>query len=121
MTPTSHTRNLVIAAHGVGNDAFFPFIHYFEYLLAKGFSVYAFDLDGHGHSSTTVFDHNIVGMMEDAFEQIPMLGQYSKIHLLGQSLGGLLSLDFLKRKNLDSACMIGTPISSRMNTFDFYA
>ena len=55
LTPRDAPRARVLVAHGAGNDAVYPLLELFRALLRAGAEVFAFDLDGHGCASTTVF------------------------------------------------------------------
>ncbi|HKP76731.1 MAG TPA: alpha/beta fold hydrolase, partial [Longimicrobiaceae bacterium] len=83
----------VVAVHGAGNDALYPQLALFQALVAHGVEVFAFDVDGHGAGSTTVFSPDAVrtcvaAAVDEAERGRPAL----PLHLLGHSFGGSLVL-----------------------------
>lgn len=86
----------VVMAHATGNDALYPHGALVLALLAAGFEVFLFDLDGHGRYSTTRLDpHLIRGAVRaaiDHYRSVSKADPSTRIHLVGQSLGGALAL-----------------------------
>jgi alpha-beta hydrolase superfamily lysophospholipase len=96
--PAAAPRSLVLLVHASGNDALFPQLGLILELLARRHAVFTFDLDGHGRLSTTCLDldaaRDAVAAATRAARSDPALaGPATRaLHLVGQSLGGVLSL-----------------------------
>jgi alpha-beta hydrolase superfamily lysophospholipase len=89
-------RARVVAAHGAGNDALYPQIALFQALVARGVEVFAFDVDGHGAASTTVFSADAIHTCVAAAVEQAERGRIElPLHLLGHSFGGSLVLHAL--------------------------
>lgn len=108
-------RARVVTVHGAGNDALYPQIALFEALIRRGVEVFAFDIDGHGAGSTTVFSPEIVTSaiavaVEEAERGRPSL----PLHLVGHSFGGSLVLSALAEGTVPHAAsgvVISSPVS----------
>jgi alpha-beta hydrolase superfamily lysophospholipase len=108
-------RARVVAVHGAGNDALYPQLALFEALVRRGVEVFAFDVDGHGAGSTTVFAPEtvpsaIVAAVAEAERGRPAL----PLHLVGHSFGGSLALHALAEGTVPHAASgvaISSPIS----------
>jgi pimeloyl-ACP methyl ester carboxylesterase len=118
LVPRGEARGRVLLVHGAGNDALYPLHALCKPLLRAGLEVFAFDLDGHGRESTTVFN---VDRMEDALadaaEHAEAAGPPLPLHLLGHSLGGSLVLHALSRPGWErvvSAAVISAPVRLRI-------
>lgn len=119
-SPPGPDRLMVVSLHGTGNDAFFPQCGLFARLLTAGHQVFAFDLDGHGQTSTSLLDRQeIRSALPRALEQVRSAGQ---VHVLGHSLGGVLALDALARhsEKLRSLVLIGTPLKISLSPGQFH-
>jgi pimeloyl-ACP methyl ester carboxylesterase len=89
-------RARVVAAHGAGNDALYPQLALFQALVARGVEVFAFDVDGHGAGSTTVFSPDTVpSAITAAVAQAERGRAALPLHLIGHSFGGSLVLHAL--------------------------
>jgi len=111
--PETPPKGIVLFAHATGNDCIFPQISMFQEFINAGYSVFSFDLDGHGSESTTSLTPDQVRTcIGQAIEIIDSLGTDLPIHLIGQSLGGALVLDFLSKNShkISSAAIMGVPI-----------
>jgi pimeloyl-ACP methyl ester carboxylesterase len=108
-------RVRVVAAHGAGNDALYPQLALFEALVRRGVEVFAFDVDGHGAGSTTVFSpETVLSSIAAAVEQAERGRGALPLHLLGHSFGGSLVLHALAEGTVPhaaSAVVISAPIS----------
>lgn len=116
-TPAGAPRGRVVAAHGACDDALFPLVALYRALLERGFEVFAFDLDGNGWESTTVFSAGgIRGAVAAAVREAERGRPKLPLHLLGHSLGGALALDALARGEVeaDSAVVVATPLRVRV-------
>ncbi|HEX2078983.1 MAG TPA: alpha/beta fold hydrolase [Longimicrobium sp.] len=111
-------RVRVLVAHGAGNDAVYPLLELFRGLLRAGAEVFAFDLDGHGCSSTTVFAPDTVRTAVAAAAEAAERGRPPlPLHVIGHSLGGSLVLDALAAGQLDhavSAAILSAPVDVRI-------
>lgn len=86
-------RARVVAVHGAGNDALFPQLALFQALVRRGVEVFAFDVDGHGAGSSTVFSiDGALSAVSAAVEAAERGGTPLPLHLLGHSFGGSLAL-----------------------------
>ena len=116
-------RGVVFTAHGTGNSAFYPFIKIFKHLIGLGFSIYTFDLDGHGvKSSTKISEHSVQTCIPQALEELKRLvNSEDKISFLGHRLGGSLILDHLmKNPNLKSnSIIISSPLYFKFSITGF--
>lgn len=118
LRPARAPRGRVLAVHGTGNDALFPLAGLFKALLGRGLEVFAFDLDGHGRGSDTVFRSGAIGgavpaalgAAADAPAALPL-------HAVGESLGAALLLRALANRPplpLRSAVLVGLPLGLRV-------
>ena len=115
ISPGGQSRGLVLWVHGVGNDSLYPHRTIFAQILAQGFSIFTFDLDGHGTLGTTRFiPGDLAGCIPDALSQIPASSR-EHLHLVGHSLGGALVADYLctHQPAVRSATIISTPFQAR--------
>lgn len=116
--PREGARARVLVAHGAGNDAVYPLLELFRALLHAGAEVFAFDLDGHGCSSTTVFAPDTVRTAVAAAADAAERGRPPlPLHVVGHSLGGSLALDALAAGQLDravSAAILSAPVDVRI-------
>jgi alpha-beta hydrolase superfamily lysophospholipase len=108
-------RARVIAAHGAGNDALYPQLALFEALVRGGVEVFAFDLDGHGAGSSTLFSAETVpSALAAAVAQAERGRPALPLHLVGHSIGGSLVLHALAEGAVEhaaSAVVISAPVS----------
>jgi alpha-beta hydrolase superfamily lysophospholipase len=118
LVPAGAARGRVLLAHGAGNDALYPLHALCKPLLRAGLEVFAFDLDGHGRESTTVFDvARIEDALADAAERAEDGGPPLPLHLLGHSLGGSLVLHALSTPGWErvvSAAVVSAPVRLRV-------
>ena len=104
--------DLMVFFHGTGNDRFFMMYDLFLSWLRQGKSILTFDLDGHGADSSTVFDEfSILSCFSDSMEFIQEQIHHKEIHLVGNSLGGLLIAHgaLLHKYPISSIILIGVP------------
>jgi alpha-beta hydrolase superfamily lysophospholipase len=118
LVPAGAARGRVLLAHGAGNDALYPLHALCRPLLRAGLEIFAFDLDGHGRESTTLFDvARIEDALADAAHRAEDGGPPLPLHLLGHSLGGSLVLHALSRPGWErvvSAAVISAPVRLRI-------
>lgn len=93
--PQQFNGRTILAVHGTGNDRVFGLSRIFQQLLAAGFALFTFDIDGHGaQSSTLLVPDEMTTCVVDAYEMLQSLLQReqmtSEVCALGHSLGGLL-------------------------------
>lgn len=117
-------RGIVVFAHGTGNDRLFPQLHLFQSLLAAGFAVFTFDLDGHGRHSTSILsESDAASMISRAMKAlkriIPPSDQTLPLHLVGYSLGGNLMLEYLRNPTdeIASCAVIASPWRISLSLF----
>jgi len=108
-------RARVVAVHGAGNDALYPQLALFQALVATGVEGFAFNVDGHGAASTTVFSPDAVRSCVAAAIGEAERGRAAlPLHLLGHSFGGSLALAALADGDVPhaaSAVAISAPTS----------
>ncbi len=87
-----------------------------DWFVPRGYSVYAFDLRGHGHSQGKRGELNDFGEWREdvrAFLDLVRETERAPIFLAGHSLGGLIALDFALRNGSDLAgVVISGPVLS---------
>jgi alpha-beta hydrolase superfamily lysophospholipase len=115
----------VVAVHGAGNDALYPQLALFQALLERGVEVFAFDVDGHGAGSSTVFDPEVVPTcVAAAVEQAERGRPPLPLHLVGHSFGGSLLLGALAEgavPRAESAVVVSSPISIALDARTAFA
>ncbi|MFK7823821.1 MAG: alpha/beta fold hydrolase [Oligoflexales bacterium] len=124
LRPSKQGNQTVIYLHGTGNDALYPQISLFLKLLSHGFQVLSIDLDGHGVHSTTKLDPNLLSeCLDELINQVNFVSAASQLHLVGQSLGGGVVLDFLANRTdsrFCSATLISTPLHlNQLSSFPY--
>lgn len=100
----------VFLLHGMG-ASLYSFRHQLE-ALASRFSVFAFDWPGYGRSEQPAgFDYSPAGYSRFLLAALDRLG-LSKAHLVGNSMGGLVSLwtALHAPERVDRLVLIGTPV-----------
>jgi pimeloyl-ACP methyl ester carboxylesterase len=108
-------RSTVLFLHGLGNDALFPNVQFFKYLLKKGYNIVAADLDGHGQtpSSTELSQLNFRTLVSDMVHQFDQLtiGK-PQLHFCGFSFGAVHMLDYCVHnpERVKSLSLIGMPL-----------
>ena len=82
----------ILLVHGIGSsaDTWQPV---FDLLVEHGAAVIAVDLPGHGESSKERGDYSLGAMASTLRDLLDLLG-YERVHLVGHSLGGGISLQF---------------------------
>ncbi len=96
--PPTAAKAVVILVHGHGGHSDL-FINLVEYLVQRDYSVYSFDLRGHGRSpgqrgyinSWTEYRGDLTAFIQLVTDREPDLPWF----LLGQSLGGTIALDYV--------------------------
>jgi len=118
-------KPLVVVLHSTGCEKYTPLLNLYRRLTLEGYSVFAFDLDGHGRDSTHVFqtshllDDGVKKMMEEALDHLAKYFAWENLYIVGQSLGGCLGIEYsslldAKYKPEKLVC-IGTPITISLN------
>jgi pimeloyl-ACP methyl ester carboxylesterase len=113
MQPSGESKGLVVFAHGTGNDLFYPQISLFKAVLSAGYTIFTFDLDGHGLSSSTIFrPDEIYSCLEKSVDQAQQAAPGLPIHLIGHSLGGAVALKYLANfpVKIESGILISVPL-----------
>ncbi len=105
----------VIIVHGIGEHSG-RHIPAAEFFYSRGFSVYAFDLPGHGLSSglrghIDKFE-DYIQILKTVRNLITGMNKNRKIFVLGQSLGALILIRYLERySDIDAAVAISAPLA----------
>jgi alpha-beta hydrolase superfamily lysophospholipase len=112
LTPPESPRGRVLVTHGAGNDALFGFVTLFKALLAGGYEVFSFDMDGHGRESTTTLSPAAVGSAVPAALAAAGDGDGLPLHAVGVSFGGAVLLRALADSpgRFASAVLMVTPL-----------
>ena len=113
LRPKIENKGLIVFAHGTGNDLLYSQISLFKAILSAGYAVFTFDLDGHGVYSSTTFDPGaICSCLRRSVEIATSAAPDLKIHLVGHSLGGALTMDYLANSpvSIESATLISVPL-----------
>ena len=113
IAPPGRPRGIVLATHGAGNDSLFAMVGLFRALLAAGFEIFSFDLDGHGRSGSTTLDGAAVrGAVPEAVARSGAVERGLPLHAIGISLGGAIVLGSLPalRPRPASAVLITAPL-----------
>ena len=108
----------LLIVHGAGNDGLFPFLTLFFKLLENNIEINTFDLDGHGkHSTTTFSSQKISSCIDDAISFFKFGQSKLPFFILGHSLGGALTINFLSRKKISPAgvIIISTPVKIKIS------
>ena len=118
--PKNAKKHAIVFVHGTGNDALFPNFSYFQTILAKGWQLFSFDLDGHGRGNSTLLDSSTIWTCVDSAinELRNHCNQATAIHLIGESIGGLLAWTKAcsSPPSVTSALCIATPFHLQLNS-----
>jgi pimeloyl-ACP methyl ester carboxylesterase len=82
----------ILLVHGIGSNAD-TWQPVFDLLAGQGAPVIAVDLPGHGESSKEPGDYSLGAMASTLRDLLDLLG-HERVHLVGHSLGGGISLQF---------------------------
>jgi len=116
----SHAKAVIILVHGLGAYSG-RFFELGRFLAEKGFKPYAIELSGAGESPA-VKGH--INNFKIYTEELLSLAGYirnrhpgKKIFILGESLGGLISMDFLNhyQDKISGAILISPAIGDKLN------
>ncbi|HEU4453455.1 MAG TPA: alpha/beta fold hydrolase [Longimicrobium sp.] len=120
LSPSTDPRGRVVAVHGAGNDALYPQVALFKALLGRGFEVFAFDVDGHGAESTTVFSlPAVLDAVPAAVAEAERRRADLPLHLVGHSFGGSLALHALASgavPHASSAVVLSSPTAVTLDS-----
>lgn len=114
--PEGSPKAIVLIVHGIAEHSG-RYQHVAEFLVNRGYAVHSLDHRGHGKSEGTrvYFDtfEQPVNDLERYFDGIYRYDSEHKIYLYGHSMGSLISLLFLLRRQVDAAGFIstGTPLT----------
>lgn len=114
--PRTEIGKAVLFLHGFGNDSLFPQIPFLLRLAQEGLNVFTVDLDGHGVKSTTrIVPEVLLSSVRDAVSFVRKRSGDQELHLIGHSLGSLLSLHACVKWDLklNSLTLISLPIDIR--------
>ncbi len=112
-----HPRGTLVVAHGAGNDRFYSFAPFFDAALREGFQVLSLDLPGHGQGNSSIFE--VERAVED-FSEAVTLARHAAPNadlpwiLVGNSLGGALSMRAVAETPLRPAGVIGIGMPTRL-------
>jgi len=118
LCPAAPPRGLLLVTHGAGNDALFAFPGFFKQVLAAGWEVFTFDMDGHGRASTTTFRFPaVLGATTDALREARRGRESLPVHAYGVSLGGSILLHALAGPlaGVRSAVVVGAPVRIQLS------
>ena len=111
-------KAMVVLVHGTGEHALYPGFSLIESLIENGYETFSFDLPGHGPNSKGLFTKEAChGFLFEVHKKAAFLAQDRKVHLLGMSLGGALSLRALQSEKKEaglgfsSMTLLGVPTS----------
>lgn len=101
-SPAAAPRPSIAILHGIGgHSGQSTYTHLINYLVPLGYTLYGLDLRGHGHSQGRRGSINKWGEFRSDLQLLIQLIQGSEsnqpIFLLGQSLGGLIVLEYALR------------------------
>jgi alpha-beta hydrolase superfamily lysophospholipase len=114
---TPKPQGTLVVAHGAGNDRVYSFAPFFEAAQRMGFQVLSLDLPGHGRGNTSVFE--VANAVED-FTEAVTLARAAAPHadrpwlLVGNSLGGALSMRAVAETSLRPTGLIGIGMPTRL-------
>ncbi len=112
--PDDPRRQSLLFLHGLGNDALFPNINFYRFLLSEGFNLVIADLDGHGQGLSSLFSEMTLPTLVDEMVSQSQILRNSKsgLHLAGYSLGAVMMLDYAARfpDRVRTLSMIGMPL-----------
>ena len=103
-------QNKIMLIMGLTTDGA-NWLHTVDHFTSKGFSVLTFDNLGNGRSSTptSMFELSIYSMGQDALKLLEFIQwEASQTHLVGVSMGGMISLEMLARRRFRSGTLIVT-------------
>jgi pimeloyl-ACP methyl ester carboxylesterase len=108
-------RPILLFAHGLGNDALFPNIYFFKYLLSAGYNIFTADIDGHGKTTSSLFSQSTIqSFVPDVIDKIDSMSiGRPQLHCCGYSIGAVLLLNYAvyHPERIRSLSMIGPPLN----------
>lgn len=90
--------DLIVFIHGGGVIGMEVWEESKTYFLAEGYRVLAFDLYGRGYSDRPDQDHTPLMFEQQLTQMIRGLGISEPFHLVAMSMGGIVALDYHKKK-----------------------
>jgi pimeloyl-ACP methyl ester carboxylesterase len=115
--PATKAIATVLFIHGTGNDLIYPSITLYKFLFNEGIRICAFDLDGHGQKSTTLFsEENVATFLSWSIERTKEFSS-DPLFVIGHSLGGTLALAYAaeESKDLQGLILISAPLKLSAN------
>ena len=108
--PDTEVKAILIIAHGLGehSNRYLPLV---EYFVAKGYGIYALDHEGHGKSEglrgyINRFE-DYIQSLDDLIEGVAKLHTGKKLYLIGHSMGGTISANYLlKHQQKLAGCLL---------------
>jgi alpha-beta hydrolase superfamily lysophospholipase len=115
--PECDIKAVLVIAHGLGEHSgrYLPFV---EYFVARGYGVYALDHEGHGRSEGQrgYIPHlsTFVDTLFDYIGQIKGKHPDKKLFLVGHSMGGVISVNYLLRhqETLSGCILSGSALAT---------
>ena len=96
--PEDEPKAVLLIVHGLGEHCG-RYMNVVNHFVPKGFAVYGFDHPGHGKSQgTRVFINRFTDFIENLklfFDMVRQWHSGKKIFLVGHSMGGLITADYL--------------------------
>jgi esterase/lipase len=109
---SNQNKKTILFLHGFSCDKYFPFIEIFEELLKKGYSIISFDLPGHGNQNNSLFSFEeclIFFKLTIKYIEKSLKIKSKDLILVGQSLGGYLSIFHSDKNSFKGLVTISAP------------
>lgn len=106
-THVSNKQIGVLVLHGGGASSKERFLAFQEYLLASGFTSFAFDFQGVGESEGAFEEGSLIRRRADAQAAFRELQKYTKdVVVIGSSMGGHIAARLSEVENVDSLILL---------------
>ena len=111
----NHADSILFYIHGILGSPF-EFRRIIEWLKVDSVDYKAILLPGHGDSGSSFSGSSESHWRNHVENELAILkNSYSKIFLIGHSLGGLLALNVSVKTHVDGIVLLNTPIKTRMS------
>lgn len=122
LTP-KRIKATILIIHGTGVESLFPYLGLYYSLLKNDYEICCFDLDGHGHLSSTYFhESHITSCLHNAINAFSLNDSKTPVYLLGHSLGGVLALQYLAKEehSIKKTIIVSSPSYVRLSSRMFF-